>query len=260
MKHSKALVAILVATFIVFGFIGIASAHTPTEKASCSGLTVKFENYEGTATNNRLVLNIDGTVYEVFFAEGYAHTYSWDSTKVHRWLVDLDANIHTGNPTKFDHFKSGVQTPCEQTTTTSSPPATPSTSTTPASPTTSTPSSTVDSTSTTVASSPSSEPAVTPSPPASVPVEQPTTQVSSQPADTVPAVVAVGEPPRPSQGHTAASPRALPATCFRSVGCEKEGGDATPLVSIQLELALASAGLIAGAVVIFVTRNRKAHS
>lgn len=271
MKHSKALVAILVATFVVFGFIGIASAHTPSVQPTCTGLSINLVDYEGNIENNVAHVTIDGGVFDIWFDHGVSKTLLWSlqpTTVSHTWSAAIDANLHTGNPTKFDKTFSGVQQPCQQATTTTSvltattqPSTTTAVTTTAASSTSSTSTPTVPAASAPTPSSPSSStstPAA--SSPSSVVVSEPATQEPVQPAESVPAVVAVGEPPKPPQGRTAPSPRALPATCFRSVGCEGEGGDATPLVMTQLTLALAAGGIIAGAVVMFVTRNRKAHS
>ncbi len=209
-----------------------ASAHVPVVSETCTGLNIGLTEYEGPSTNNHLTVTIDGVTQVIPFSETLSKTIPWSSSVDHTWLVVLDANLQTGDPTRYDTSFSGTQRHCTTpppSSTTSTVPATSTTSTVRASTTTTAPASTT----TSVASE-------APVPPASTtttavaseaPVPAPTTTVAVASEAPVPPAAVVVEAPVGS---------ALPAT----------GNDT------GLQLGLALVVLMSGLGLITITRRR----
>lgn len=118
--------------------VNIADAHTPQVVPSCTGLSITLSNYEGSASNNLVIVGIDNQPPGgVFFASSFSHIYAWSQTAVHSYSVQIDADRNSGPPTQYDATFSGTWQPCQVPPSTTSTPATTSTA-----PTTTVPTST----------------------------------------------------------------------------------------------------------------------
>lgn len=103
--------------------VSIAEAHTPSVVPSCTGLTINLVNYEGGSTNNSIAVTIanggDGSSSgQTMFGGSYSHTFAWSQIVSHTYTVVIDANLHTGDPAKYDKTFTGTWQPCQAPTTT----------------------------------------------------------------------------------------------------------------------------------------------
>lgn len=208
MKLTRFVAAAVIPTLAAtFALSASALAHVPAETPACDGLTVTYTSYEGTATNNRVVVTVDGAAATINFGSGYTHRFPWSTTSPHTWAVALDANLHSGNPTQFDHHNSGTQQPCPPSSTTTHPTSPTSTTapaastvppttqppatTAPPAPTSSTPETTAPSPTTTPATSPATTPnSTSPAPPPNS-TDSTTTTVAA-------GITSTGTPPLPN--------------------------------------------------------------
>lgn len=212
-------------------------AHTPQVYDDCDGLHVTLRSYEskhGPLDNNTVTVTIDGQTQTFGFDSGFQRDFDWDDTVEHVWSVSIDANIHRGDPTRWDRTFTGKQQPCQQPTTTSTtsttstttttttvaPTSTSSTSTTTPTPSTTNPSSTSTSVATTTApttstSTSTSSPSTTS--PATTSTTIPASTTSSTPETSAPpatSVTTTGATIPPATGPTSSLPWSgpLPAT------------------------------------------------
>lgn len=93
----KRLVAVLTTLVLAVGLtVGVstaASAHTPTQTVSCTGLTLKFKSY-GPGTTNYYTLTVDDVVVADRIPFGDNHTTSefpMTAGAAHSWKLEIDA-------------------------------------------------------------------------------------------------------------------------------------------------------------------------
>lgn len=117
MKRTLAFLAIPI-TAVAFLAIpaAVGSAHKPNVESTCSKLKLDFTDYEGDATNNTVTVTIKTAGHTQVVAYSFASHLSkdvpWSTTASHTWTVNLNANIHTGDPTKWDFSQKNIQAAC----------------------------------------------------------------------------------------------------------------------------------------------------
>lgn len=221
------LLAFVAITLGAFGLSTTASAHTPDITYDCYELRVNLTRYEGPADNNVVTVTIDGVPRGFTFGRSFSNTFPLDPTVPHSGVVEVDANIHRGDPDRYDASFPFETYACEYPTTTTpettttwpattTPTTTPSTSssTTEPAPTTTAPESTSTSTTTTTSSSPpSTSPTSAPtSPPSSAPGSSAPSSTTSVPPTS--GVTTTTEPGLPVTGST----RTIPALALMALG------------------------------------------
>jgi LPXTG-motif cell wall-anchored protein len=234
-----ALISVGLAGLGIAATAGGASAHTPDVSASCTdGLTIGLTNYEGPSGNNHVTVTIDGVTHVIPFGETLSRNFPWDSSVDHVWLVVLDANLHTGDPTKYDTSFHGTQLHCTTPSTSSTVHATTTTTTVHATTTTAPPALTTTTTA----------PAAT------------TTSVASEvplpPETTTTAVASEAPVPAPTTTVAVASEAPLPPT---AVVVEAPIGSTLPATGTDTGTQLGAAVVVVMSGLGLITISRRRH-
>ena len=110
------LTTLVLAVGLTIGVAASASAHTPTQSVSCTGLTLKFASY-GSNTANYYTLTVDGVVVadRVQFGNSFTSTeYPMTSGASHSWKLEIDAQ-HNEHDKLGNAALTGTWVPCAST-------------------------------------------------------------------------------------------------------------------------------------------------
>lgn len=99
--------ALAVTGGVVIGMAGLVSAHTPTVKAACSGLTITAKDYPGSGNHVRVIVD-GGTTIDHDFASSFSALETWTAYENHAWHVVITSGDGVGNVDQ-----SGTQAACQ---------------------------------------------------------------------------------------------------------------------------------------------------